>query len=66
MSDDLVFPPTQFVPEGFTWGVKAGTDLKIKVTKVTLNGIQALDFFMVTTNGSHCDLFLVMEFYRGW
>jgi hypothetical protein len=62
LSGDLIFPPTRFVPEGFTWGVQAGKDLKIKVTKIPLNGLDALDFFLVTTNGNYCDLFLIMEF----
>jgi hypothetical protein len=63
-NDALLFPTVKgFQPEGFQWGILPGQDKKFKTTKVKLNAIDALDFFLVKTTGV-CNFLVVMEFYE--
>jgi len=56
----LVFAPGQ--PAGFQLGIAAGQDKKFNVTRISLKGIHALEFFPVKTDDRACNFLLILEF----
>jgi hypothetical protein len=62
--DGLIFPNVEgFQPPGFSWGILPGQDKRFEIPEIELKGAEALNFFLVQSQGKACNFLLIIEFY---
>jgi len=62
-SNALIFPRVEgFQPPGFQWAILPGQDKKFNIPQVPLPAAEALDYYLVQTQGT-CNFIVVIEFY---